>query len=361
MGLAQSALVPVANMVLQWTGFPLMFAYWWYNRRFLSSWMTVVFLFAYQLLVILGNNITNPLNYFVFGSQDYYDANLIFNCVLPALAIGYALMGSGWALFLDGAELFPIGALIPATFNSKPYTFTFRETDGSYVVDEKRTVAADPPRWGIRGLRATWGHFLVSILAFLAIVAVPQILYTWYIGLPSTNPGDELLAWMLNLWLPVPLYLLYGLWCFFVGDAYVFGPNERYLRQNREQFALVTSAQKKEIIADTNARVARTLVPLALAQFLTSLVLGGTRFITNDVDNNWLTAVGYWAFLLLVVVIMAIVLRGRRNKAEREELFEADDRQPCEDESRYDNATVNSRYSSVAHRSALGQAFADDS
>lgn len=313
MGIAQSALVYIANLCVQYTIFPMIFAMWWTNRSLLRTAMAgVVFLFGYTLIVMLGANISNPLNY--YGGLDLEQAQLILGTVYGCLAIAYAFMGGGWAYFLQMPELLPFGVRqIPGVDRVRR---RLMKREGRKVYTSAEPDNQDDGSGGMPRLVPSYQHFFVTIVAFLAAVGVPQVLYTYFMNIP----GDELMAWMLGLLVPLPFYLLYWLYCRFAGDPAVFGRSRAYLEAdpNGENYGWTEAEIEKED-TKTRMRVALAIWPMAILHFLGVLVLGAVRFYTNDVDNNWLFAVGWWALLLVLALLLGAVayFRGRQKEQDK--------------------------------------------
>lgn len=332
--LAASPLVAIANLLLENTVFPLVFAMWWFNRRGLESWKAVAYLWAYTLMIRLGAQVDNPLNLYI--GQDLADAQLIYLTIYTALGIGYAVLGSGWALFLDNCDLLPVAARFPSAMQGQRRKVTYKMGDAYYENDTSPSAQEQSQdydnlnRWGLpASLKPSWTHFFVTILAFLAAVAAPQVVYSWYMGVT----GDELMAWLIDLLVPPAIYALYLGYSWGWGDVYVWGPNEAYLTSRKNNFGL-SSEQIEKIVSETHARIATTLGPLAALHFLGVLVLGGVRMVSDDVDTNWLAACGLWGGLAIVLIVTAIVVQGRRARRDKQARLSRRDKQPkggCED------------------------------
>ncbi len=313
--LAAEPLVAISNLLVENTAFPLIFAMWWWDRRGLRSWMSIVFLWAFTLMVRLGANIANPLNLYI--GQDLSDATLIWLTIYTALGIGFAALGNGWSWFTDACDLLPFHALISGGAGTRKYRTTYKLGDVYYESDPSSAADAQHEtrnRFGLpASLRPGWAHFGVTLIAFLLAVGATQVIYTWYMGIT----GGQLIAWLVDLLAPAAVYaLLYGYYRGY-GDPYVFGPNEAYLTSKSNNFGL-SSDDIERIVQETNGRIAITLGPIAALHFVSVLVLGGVRMGLDDVDINWLAACGLWLALFLVLVVVAIVVRGRRAKREKQ-------------------------------------------
>ncbi len=374
MGIAESSLVAVSNLCVQYTIFPMIFAMWFANRSLLRTAMSgVVFLFGYTLIVTFGANIGNPLN--LYTGLDLDQAQLIFCTVYDCLAVGYAFMGAGWAYFLKMPELLPFGARpIPGLERTRRRMIR-REGHRVYTPAGPKTQADTYNNFGIPGLVPSWQHYFVTIGFFLATVGAPQVLYTYFMNIV----GDELMAWMLGMLLPLPLYLIYYLYCRFAGDPAVFGPSEYYLKADPDGLDYGLSARELEKEAQkTSFRVAMAIWPMAILHFLGVMVLGAVRFYTDDVDNNWLFAVGWWAALLIIALLLGAVTYFRRREDESnnraaatkddddcdEDAYEGDGGGDSGDEnsSGEEGSTMNANYgmTTVQHRRTVMNALAND-
>lgn len=315
--LAASPLQAIANLLVENTVFPMVFAMWWFNRRGLESWKAIAYLWAYTLMIRLGAQVDNPLNLYI--GQDLEDAQLIYLTIYTALGIGYAVLGSGWSLFLDACDLLPLAARFPASGMAKKRRVTYKMGEAYYQSDPAPSAQEQAQnyetlnRWGLPAdLKPSWTHLFVTLVAFLAAVAAPQVVYSWYMAVT----GDELLAWLIDLLVPPAIYALYLGYCWGWGDVYVWGPNEAYLTSRKNNFGL-SSDQIEKIVSETHGRIATTIGPTAGLHFLGVLVLGGTRMVTDVVDTNWLVACGLWGGLAIVLVVTAIVVQGRRARREK--------------------------------------------
>lgn len=270
--LAVSPLPGVSNLALELTIFPLFFVLWWQKRKSIVGVFFVLPILAYHLIVRIGGNIQNPITDYI--GQDADDANFILNVIFCALAVFFSIVATTWSLYLDRVELLPIGnRMMAALYRSK-------KPQVSYI------------------------HFFVTILAMLCSF-VGQILYTHFMN----TPGNELLAWLLGLLVPIPVFVAYGLYAYFWGDSLIFGGDENYIAENG-----IRNEKSMDLLKTRRDNILKAVLPIALFQFFGTLIMGGVRFTWDDVDIQWPVAIGVLAVLIFVLILMMIVMYVRRKQ-----------------------------------------------
>lgn len=281
--LAVLPLPEVSNLALELTIFPLFFVMWWQGRQSFVGALFVLPIVAYNMIVRTGGNVANPVT--IYAGQNRDEANFILNTVLCSMAIVFSIVATFWSLFLDRVDLLPIGKrIIAAWYRSK-------NRQVSYV------------------------HFFVTILAMLCS-CVGQILYTYYMN----KPGNELLAWLLGLLIPVPVFVAYGFYAYFFGDPMIFGGDEDFIAENG-----VRNEKAIDLLRTRRDNILKAVVPMALFQFLGTLVMGGVRFTWDDVDVQWPVAIGVLGVLIFVLLLIAIVMYMRRKRKSKSTATTCDD------------------------------------
>ena len=309
---AHAALTAVANWGMAFTVLPMMMAMWFFTPRSpFNSSLTVAFLYFWTLVVMIGANVFNPITTFTGNDQNVNDATLILCTIYGALAAGFALLGCGWAWFIGMLELLPWGARTERVGEQVKRRMFRRSGNSVYASAAQPKRALQPESWGIPGLVPSWQYMFVMVLGFLAAVGVPAVLYTWFMA----QPGQQLLAWLLPLFLGSFIYLILWLYNRYApgGEPAVWGMGSDYASQDPagNNYGM-TKREVEKLEQKRRRRVAINIWCMAFLQFLGYLVLGGTRFYYDDVDTNWLVAVGWFGALLVILCILGLVMYFRR-------------------------------------------------
>lgn len=274
--LALNPLVEVSNLALEFTIFPLFFVQWLHRRNTLIGSLFFLPILAYHTILRIGADVRNPINLYPV-QQDRYEANLILNCVFCALALSFTFVSDVWSLYLRRVTLLPIV--------EKIMTSWYRSKNQKKV--------------------ASWFHILITLVAALAS-CVGQILYSYFMG-----PGNELLAWLLALLVPLPVWFLYGMYAWFWGDPIVFGADEEYILANGLQ-----NEKSSNVLKLRRDNILKAVLPMPFFQFFGTLIMGGVRFTWDDIDVQWPVAIGVLAALVFILLLLMIVMymRGRRER-----------------------------------------------
>ena len=264
------------------------------NSRDWKGWMVVPYgILLYQVLVILGGNIRNPLN--LYTGQDLTDANTYFNIVWPVLAFFFAIMGWAWCRAIDASDLWPLGDKIPNPVQSAARTLVEVDENGDLTIREVDTR----PGKTLPQVTVSWAHLLVTFLYF-AVISASQGVYDYYI----TIPGDDWIAFVVRLGTGVVFSILYLIYCVIWTDTAVFGYTKSKLKSLD-----VDSDTKKNIAGETRQRVIWTVVPIGALDFIGVFAIGGTRLLTPEVNNNFYAMIAYFAALLILLIIVFFVTR----------------------------------------------------
>jgi MFS family permease len=229
---------------------------------------------AYHIILRIGADVRNPLT--LYAGQDRDEANFILNCVFSALAVSFAFVSDVWSLYLRRVTLLPIIEKIMTSF---------------YRSKKQKKVAS-------------WFHIMITLVAALAS-CVGQILYSYFMG-----PGNELLAWLLGLLVPLPVWFLYGIYAWWWGDSIVFGPDEEYILSNGG----LQNEKSAEVLKLRRDNILKAVLPMAFFQFFGTLIMGGVRFTWDDIDVQWPVAIGVLAGLVFILLLLMIVMYMRRRR-----------------------------------------------
>lgn len=271
--LALNPLVGISNLALEFTIFPLFFVQWWHRRGTMLGSLFVLPILAYHIIVRIGGGVANPLNLYI--GQDRDEANFILHCVFCALAISFAFVSDVWSLYLRRVTLLPIVERVMASW---------------YRPKRENTVVS-------------WLHIMITLLACFAS-CIGQILYTYFM-----RPGDELIGWLLGLLVPIVVWVVYGFYAWFWGDAVVFGAGEDYVSSTGIQ-----SDKTDNAIKIRRDNILKAILPMAFFQFFGTLIMGGVRFTWDDVDIQWPVAIGVLAALIFILFLLVVVMYMRRRR-----------------------------------------------
>jgi hypothetical protein len=176
------------------------------------------------------------------------------------------------------------------------------DSEGNLSILSSETTGMQSERKSVSP-RVTWLHLLVTLLYFL-VIAAGQVIYDHWIEIA----GDEWIAWVANLLIGLAASILFLFFCLIWTDVAVFGYTKKYLEGTSMDLNVDTI---KQISSETRWRVVWTIAPIAAFHFIGNFAIGGTRLLTPDVDHNWLACVGYFAGLLILLIIVYFIVAYR--------------------------------------------------
>jgi hypothetical protein len=303
MGIAgSSALVAVSDNNLLFSAFPLTFNMIIYRRGWNGWFLTPLLILLYTMLVTLGGNVQNPLSNY-FGSSER-NAEIIFEIIFVCSLVGYCFTGWAWLSTLGAQELFPLRKVLPDFRRErKQPQLVYNPTTQEFTVAQTPDKSVTKVRWGVTGLKPSWIHLLVTALYLLGFICVPQIVYDQYIG----RPGQEVMAWLVVLFIQLGGGLLYWGYCYWRPDNYVFGLTTAYFKTH--DVPGLTESGQEEVMRGTRQRVVWSVVPIIALNLITVLALGGTRVYTPNADPNWIAMISVLGILLVLWLLVVIGVR----------------------------------------------------
>ena len=282
MGIAQSALVAVANLNVQFTAFVMVSTMILCSprrndRKDWKGWaFFVLAIYFYHMVVRFGANVQDPLD--LYSGQNYIDAKTILFIIDPILALAYGILGWAFARVLDIVDLVPMRKKVHFPLRSPPKFKFVIDVNGQYVI-QNMTEDADKPgkKWGVVGLTPSWFYIILALLWYLASFATAQILYDWYIQ----QAGSEWWSYLILCLLPIGGTILFVIINLVWTDPGTFGLTERYMKNNREKFNFDDKTLKK-ISRETMMRVIRSIVTPGALGIISNVILGGVRLVERQ-------------------------------------------------------------------------------
>jgi hypothetical protein len=309
MGIAHSDLVSVSNTNVKFGIFSMIFTMVTCSRSWKSSLFAPFLIILYHVLVTIGADIQNPLDDFI--GQDLFDANRILNIVEICLCVFYSQLG--WCFFrvLDIQEWLPLRRKLPTLVPVREhlmvvYSPTTKSFDTMMVPDKESHAHR---HWGISRSGPSWMYLIIALIYVLGAVCGMQVVYDQFIS----RAGDEVMAWLIDLCVPLGAGILFFIYCYFFPDPYVFGPNKSFLKGKSDTYGF-SDEQIAVMNKATQQRVIWTVVPVVAFHFIGVLVLGGARVGIKNVDTNWLISVGLFAGFLILLTIIFIGMRMRASE-----------------------------------------------
>lgn len=313
---ATNYLTEVANLVPQFTilamGFQLII-----GRRHSLGWMIgPTAIIMYNNLVRIPWNIQNPLELYV--GEDEVQATVILYFILGIFCFGYSYVADGLLKVLRIKELFPFSKALGhiTRKNADPLNVVMNRKTGNVTLEELEyndgtgTSAYTngngkvPPYNG----RPSWVHLIATFCYFAAYAAS---IISWDQLMLIT--GDEGIALGVLIADPPVVSLLYLAFCFAWTDPAIFGHTKASLAEHRETQSL-SEKEVDFIVKKTHYAILWAVVPIVLCLLIGNTWLGLTRYYNADVDVNWLSALGLWAFFLLLLVVCYFATKSQYNK-----------------------------------------------
>lgn len=313
MGIAQSALVAVANLNVQFTAFVMVSTMILCSprrndRKDWKGWsFFVLAIYFYHMVVRFGANVQDPLD--LYTTQNYIDARTILFIIDPILAFFYGLLGWAFARVLDIVDLVPMRKRVHFPLRSQPKVKFVIDSGGQYTI---QNMSEDPDKpgkkWGVVGLVPSWFQILISLVWYLGGFATPQILYDWFIQ----QAGSEWWSYIILCLVPIGATAVFLIICLVWTDPGTFGLTERYMKNNRDQFNF-DDKQMKKIAGETRMRVVRSIVTPGALGIISNIILGGVRLGWYDADPQWIASVALWGAYFLILLLVVAITRFSAN------------------------------------------------
>lgn len=297
---------------------PLVMCMWFYSKTFRGFAFGLV-IFLYQIIVNDGFNVQNPVAAYTDG--DDYDANRIFNGVVPILGILSALTGTLIAFFFGFPDLFPLylwmksGSSLYAGEGDQQDTLLEQQTENEQT-GSGLSVTWDGITYENVDKQETGYHIAIMLASFLLtvvftfiffeqmVIAQALVLYaTWILTLCFIFLG-YLVTWLI---------IAYG-----VTSLWIFGPTERNMSKRQDKIQLGTDEEDRKVYYDkTWWRVFRVFITLFAFHFLTFLILGAIVAFDANAETIWIVAAVGIAIILLVALILYLYYGPARRSAEK--------------------------------------------
>lgn len=313
MGIAQSALVAVANLNVQFTSFVMVSTMILCSprrndRKDWKGWcFFVLAIYFYHMVVRFGADVQDPLDLYI--GQNYIDARTILFIIYPILALAYGIIGWAFARVLDIVDLVPMRKRVHFPLRSPPKFKFVIDASGQYTI-QNMTEDPDKPgkKWGVVGLVPSWFQILISLLWYLGGFATPQILYDWYIQIA----GNEWWSYLILVLVPLGATVIMLIICLVWTDPGTFGLTKRYMDSQRDKFNFDKKTLNK-IASETQMRVVRSIVTPGALGIIGNVVLGGVRLGWYDADPQWIASVALWGAFALVLLLVVAISRFNSN------------------------------------------------
>lgn len=308
--IATNDLPTLATFTMEMTVLPLMVSMWFYSDSQMSWALATALVLTFEVGVSFCFDIHSPFSTLV--GADLADGLRVLG-VLVILCPIYSLIGSFIMWFLDGEEVLPIYAIFPMSVKR----FVTRTPKGTSNGDANERVykVTGLNRWGMVNLPKPYMHVLVTSIIFAITVGIPFIIYAFFMDDQGSNNSIALTCGII---IPLVGLVIAFIYWFYWRDPYVWGPCVKNLKLMGNRYA---ARDDKQIIKrhtkESNMRVYKTVIMLAVMQLISFVVLAGVRFGVKDVDWSWTVA----AILAAVIVVVALVsyfalyiFRGKEEK-----------------------------------------------
>lgn len=312
---ATNPLPDIATLAMQFTVFPLVFTMIMGRHYGLGWTLPVLTIIYYQELVRFGWNIQNPLQNLI--GDDETQGSVIMQFIYPIYLLFYCLVA--WCLMnvIRAKELFAFGKILGTFMGSRKNgnppmvqmapngdvtmgDTEYNDTTGS----SSYSNGTDTPAPAVS--RPSFSHLFVTFGYFL-VLAASQIAYDQLFLIT----GDEWIALTIIIVGPFVGNLLYLGYCWYMPDG-SFGETkesleERRVRDNLSDEEIALSLKK------TKQAVIWTIVPIGAFSLIGFTIMGLTRYLSNDVDINWIVGACLLAGYILVLIIIYFVQRSGTN------------------------------------------------
>jgi hypothetical protein len=306
---------------VQVTVLPFVLALWFHNRS-LTGWAyPSVMLIWWQIAIRDGLNVNNPLSNPLYSPLDLQQAQYLYFVVFPTTIVACALLGTAVAWLLGLPFLIPTESVWPdspgLSFNN-PSINTEGYSNSRILARQDAAVPDDCglTAFGFTQIPKQYFHFLVTLVLFVFTVALPFILFEWLYT--TTKLG----AFLCCLLIPVVGYFVSGLFWRYVTSLYVFGPNEKNMKDRDDQMTLnrknddrtmsepdlTDTSIRTMVYANTNYNIWKTVIIIGGLHVLTFLLVGGVATFTDPVDVDVVWILGICLILAIAFIVAMVVI-----------------------------------------------------